>query len=293
MRIAVLRGGPSNHYDTSLGTGEFVLSVLREEPEKYRPLDIFISKDGEWHMMGKVCEPHHVLRHVDLVWNALHGEYGEDGKLNQLLSKLNIPYTGSSALHLALAMNKDLSKAVFEANDLPTPRHRTLLGDASHQDLLEIFREYLHPVMIKPVKGRENLGIKRAGSFEELQNFVAEAFKHADRVLVEELVRGEDVRCAVVENLRGKKLYTFLPDPAKFKSETHKEIEHMAERAHLALGLRHYSSSDFVVTPKGKVYLLETNALPSLTHNSHLHQSFKSVGLSPKEFVSHIVSIAV
>lgn len=298
MRIAVLRGGPSEHYEESLQTGNTVLSILREEP-KFRPLDIFISRDGEWHHMGKPYEPHNLLKHVDLVWNALHGEYGEDGKLSQLLHQLNVPHTGSTPMHLAMAMNKDMSKRVYEQSGLLTPKHEVLLGHVSEDELVRVFRNYLHPVMVKPVTGRGGIGMKIAHSFEELKEAVIHAFKHAERVLVEEFVRGIEARCSVAEGFRGKKIYTFLPTPndpldrAGFKSDTHKEIERMAELAHHSLGLRHYSSSDFVITPKGKVYILETNALPSLAPDSHLHNSLLQVGTTPKEFVHHVISLVV
>ncbi len=293
MRIAVLRGGPSNHYDASLKTGEAVLSVLRENPEKYKPIDVFISKEGDWHIQGRVYEPHQALRHVDLVWNALHGEYGEDGKMNQLLSQMNLPHTGSSSLGLAMAMNKDLAKKVYKINNLLTPRHEVLLGNVSTDELVEIFRNFLHPVMVKPVVGRAGLGVKIAHSYEQLKETVADAFRYAERVIVEEFIRGKEARCAVLENFREKRLYTLIPDPPEFKSKLHKEIESMSERAHQALGLRHYSSSDFIITPKDRVYILETNALPELTKDAHLSRSLFNVGVSPKEFVNHVISIVV
>src|SRR5690242_7505381 len=77
LRIGVIRGGPSTEYKESLLTGEYVLSHLRET---HKPFDIFISKDGTWHMQGVPRTPDRVLKHTDVVWNALHGEYGEDGK---------------------------------------------------------------------------------------------------------------------------------------------------------------------------------------------------------------------
>src|SRR4051812_27194840 len=100
MRIAVLRGGPSAHYETSLRTGEFVLSHLRKEPEKYVISDVFIDKEGNWHLAGRKVTPYVALKGTDLAWNALHGDYGEDGQVSQLLNNLHIPHTGSSTLGL-------------------------------------------------------------------------------------------------------------------------------------------------------------------------------------------------
>lgn len=292
MRIAVLRGGPSKHYETSLKTGEFVLSHLRNEPGKYKPVDVFISKDGSWHIMGRKQDPHRALSHVDLVWNALHGEYGEDGEVSRFLNKMRVPHTGSSTLGLAISAHKDLAKEAYATHGLPTPRHEVLLGNISVDQLMEIFRNYLHPVMVKPVKGRESLGIKKAHSFEELKEAVVEAFKHADRVIVEEYVRGVEASCGIIEGYRGEKHYALIPLPNSFKPEVHRRIEHMAKKAHEALGLRHYSLSDFIVTTKGKIYILETNALPSFAPDATFSQSLSQVGLGQKDFIEHIISIS-
>src|SRR3989338_5863250 len=93
IKVAVLRGGPSPLYDISLKTGAHVLKLLESSPDKYEPLDIFISKEGEWHTRGVGKEPHKALAYSDLVFNALHGAYGEDGQVQQLLDSMNIPYT--------------------------------------------------------------------------------------------------------------------------------------------------------------------------------------------------------
>lgn len=287
----MLRGGPSNHYDTSLKTGEFVLSQLRKD-ERYKPMDILITKDGEWHLHGKRQEPHKILKHADLVWNALHGEYGEDGELTQLLNKMGVPHTGSSTLGLTVSLNKDLAKRAYEAKGFLTPRHTLILGDVSLEDLVEIFRSHLHPLIVKPVRGRERLGVRRVHSFDELREAVAEAFRYADRVILEEYIKGSEASCVVVEGLRGERHYAFTPVPNTFTPAVHRRIEEIAKGAHEALGLRHYSLSDFIITPKGKIYIIETNALPSLSEDSHIHSSFESTGLSPKDFLEHVIALA-
>src|SRR3989338_8578504 len=102
IKVAVLRGGHSLGYSTSLKTGEHVLSTLREMPETYEPIDIFISIGGEWHCGGLVEEPHRALRHVDVVWNGLHGSYGEDGQVQRLLESMGVPFTGSKNFAYAI-----------------------------------------------------------------------------------------------------------------------------------------------------------------------------------------------
>lgn len=304
IRVAVLRGGPSQHYDASLQTGAAVLTNLREMPDIYEPIDIFISKDGAWHFEGLIHAPHRALRHADIVWNALHGQYGEDGKVQTLLSGLNIPFTGPQAISSALAMNKEMTKQVFNSLSLPTPQHELLLEETVEKsDLVRIFRTYLHPVIVKPSNGRGSRGITRAHTYDELEQAVIEAFNHSPKVLVEEYILGREATCAVIDDARGEKFYALLPvevegvehkvKGGKFSVDEHKRIEYMAKQAHRALGLRHYSDSDFIITPKGKIYILETNALPSLAPESALLESLKSVGWNPKEFVDHVLKLAV
>ena len=269
-----------------------MLSHLRGKPEKYKPIDVFISKDGDWFVFGRKQEPYRALKHVDLVWNALHGEYGEDGELAKLLSNMHMPHTGSSALALAVSANKDLSKKAYNLHGLLTPRHEVLPGNVTIDNLLEIFRNYLHPVVVKPVRSRASIGIRTAHSFEELKSAVADAFAHAERVMVEEFVRGTTASCGVIENFRGEGRYALIPIPNTFKPDIHKRMEHMAKKAHEILGLKHYSLSDFIVTPKGKIYILETNALPDLAPAAPLASSLPDVGLTHGDFIEHVISIA-
>ena len=169
IRVAVLRGGPSPAYDDSLKTGSYVLSLLREMPETYDPLDVFISREGEWHHAGVVREPHETLHGVHVVWNALHGPYGEDGGVQKILESLQIPFTGSGITASAFAHNKDLAKKFYREHSLLTPTSIILTEDDLNDDekLIKIFRTYLHPVIVKPTTGVRALGIRmeRASCF--------------------------------------------------------------------------------------------------------------------------------
>ena len=291
IRVAVLRGGPSEEYDVSLKTGAHVLSLLREMPEKYDPIDIFISRDGEWHSSGLVEEPHRALRHANVVWNALHGQYGEDGQVQRELEKLKIPFTGSSSLSSALAINKDMAKKIFIEHSILVPKHEVLVeSDFSDEKLIYIFQNYLHPVIIKPSRGSGGIGVTLAKSFNELKEKVKNIFKHSPKAIVEEYIKGKDATCAVVENARGEKMYALIPD-GDLSAAHKKEVERLTKLSHQILGLRHYSSSDFVVTPKGKIYLIETNAQPKFHPESSLHQSLHAVGWHPRDFVDHVLSL--
>lgn len=294
IRVAVLRGGPSHAYEDSLKTGSYILSLLREMPETYDPLDIFISRDGEWHHSGLVCNPHQVLHSVHVVWNALHGPYGEDGAVQQLLESLQVPFTGSGITASAFATNKDVAKRLYKKHSLQTPVSITLTEDDLKDDekLIKIFRAYLHPVIVKPTTGVRALGVRMAHSFEELKDAVKKTFQHSPKVMVEEYVKGSISSCLVVENAKGERLYTLLPT-GRHPAEVNRQIEEMAKTAHEALGQRHYSSSDFIITPRGKVYILETNSLPVFHEDSLTNHALLATGWRPRDFADHCLKLAL
>lgn len=291
-KVAVIRGGPSSEYEVSLKSGANILSLLREMPEQYEPIDLFISREGEWHRSGLVEEPHHALRHVDIVFNALHGSYGEDGKLQQLLEALNIPFTGSGVLGSAMAANKEMAKKIYREHSLSTPQFEVMKEPLNHEQLIHIFRNYLHPVIIKPTSGGSSIGMSMVHTFKELEEAVKRALKHSEKILIEEFIKGKTSTCGIVEKARGEQLYCFVPVGNSSVTEN-KQMAEMARQAHQLLGLRHYSSSDFIITPKGRIYILETDSLPVFHEGSVLHSSMEATGWRPREFVDHCVKLAL
>lgn len=301
IRVAVLRGGPSHAYDESLKTGTYVLSLLREMPEEYEPIDIFISKDGEWHHAGLVEEPHRILSRADVVWNGLHGTYGEDGAVQQLLENLSMPFTGSGIAASAFSHNKELSKEFYRRHGLLTPEFEIIdTSNYTDEELIRVFRNYLHPVIVKPSTGVRAAAVSLAHTFQELKEAVKKCFTHSPKVLVEEYVPGTVASCTVIEKAKGERLYALMPAHleserrrVKPKLEEMKEMEKMAKLAHEALGLRHFSSSDFVVTPRGKIYILETNSQPLFHEDSLMHTSLEATGWRPQDFADHCLKLAL
>jgi len=296
VRVAVLRGGPSSEYDVSLKSGEQVLSHLRDMPEAYEPLDIFISREGEWHRNGLVEEPHRALRHTDVVWNALHGSYGEDGQVQKLLTALHVPFTGSGTFASALSMDKDMTKRLYRQHSLLTPAHTLITQDNFDEgQLVVIFRDYLHPVIVRPANTTGSLGVHLADTFYGLTQAVKEAFDYSPRVVVEESIKGNEVSCFVVEGAKGEEIYALLPicRLGHLNVEENKSVEEMAKKAHEILGLRHYSGSKFIITPRKKIYILETNSLPALHEDSLVHSSLEATGWRHRDFIDHILKLAM
>ena len=316
ISVGVLRGGPSSEYNISLITGA---SVLEHLPEKYKKHDIFIDKKGVWHREGMPRTPHKALHGIDVVINAMHGEFGEDGKVQQILDGLNIPYTGSKALASAIGMNKMLSKKTFLEAGIMTPDSVFLeLSDDIKADVEEVFKSIEMPVVVKPNSAGSSVGISIARDFDQLLAGLTLASQTSKQILVEKYIQGREVTCGVVEGFRGQDFYTLLPIeivprqdqeffdyeskysdkkgaredcPANLDKKTTEKIQEMSVLAHKALGMRHYSRSDFIVAQDG-IYILEINSLPGLTPQSLLPKSLVAVGSSLAQFLEHLVGLA-
>jgi len=316
VKVGVLRGGPSSEYDVSLKTGGSVLKHLPEK--KYEVHDILITKDGTWHMRGLPIAAAHAIKKVDVVFNALHGSYGEDGKVQQLLNTFRVPYTGSDTLASAVGMNKLLTKRYIKQLNIKTPD--TIVLDVSPKldsRIVELFRSLPQPSVIKPASAGSSVGVSVVNNFEDFSEGIKQAFEHSSKVLIEQYIPGREATCAVIENFRGKDIYVLPPIeiipsaqnmffdydakysnktqeicPANFTQQEKEIIEQATEDVHRTLGLRHYSRSDFIVASDG-VYFLEVNTLPGLTQKSLVPKALEAVGCSFPEFLDHLVTLAL
>ena len=159
LRVGVLRGGPSGEYEISLKTGKNIISVLHERPN-YEVQDIFIDRNGIWHTGGVSRSAGRILQHVDVIVNALHGSYGEDGRVQQLMESHGVPYTGSRSFGSALGMNKPLAKKFFKMHGLLTPEHTIVRKDNySPESLRKIMTDYPHLRLVKPASSGSSLGV--------------------------------------------------------------------------------------------------------------------------------------
>lgn len=319
IRVGVVRGGPSSEYEVSLNTGKEVLSALRNHwTDQYNSHDIFIDRNGVWHIDGIATRPENALPRFDVIFNALHGTYGEDGKLQHFLESHGIPFTGSGSLASAVGMNKSLAKNIFKTHNILTPRWKEIPATSIRNDMDELVRKIFHtwhlPVILKPVTGGSSIGVTVVRSYAELPTALMHAVQHGN-VLMEEFIEGKEATCAVIEGFRGQELYC-LPTieirphsgifdyeakyqgkseeivPARFPHETKQKIEELTTAVHRILGLRHYSRTDFIIHPRRGIYVLETNTLPGLTEESLLPKALRSVGSSIHEFAGHILSLA-
>ncbi len=314
--VGVLRGGPSSEHEVSLRSGHAVLSNL--SPEKYTARDIYIDKQGVWHERGVATRPERVLPSVDAVIVMLHGSYGQDGQVQRLLEQYGVPYTGSDPWASHISAHKVMAKEQVARAGLTTPRYRYVENvEAIDGMVLEAVRTFSQPVVVKPVDSGSSVGVSLAGGYAQVHGAVSDLFAAGTRgVLIEEFIRGTEATVGIVEGLRGEELYALPPVeivppataqffsydakysgatreicPGRFSRTVSDELMEAARTAHRELGLRHYSRSDFIVSPKG-IYFLETNnaAAVGMTNESLFPKSLAAVGVDFPDFLDHLIS---
>lgn len=317
-RVAVLRGGPSEEYDVSLETGQGVLGAL--DARKYEPVDIVITRDGDWLFHGRARRPEELLEGVDVVFVGLHGTYGEDGTVQRMMDRLGMRYTGSGAFSSAIAMNKVMTKDKLRDLGIRMARHM-LVTQSSNESLSGVVNSignmFGPQYVVKPIGSGSSVGVSVVKNIFTLHGVLQRALKDYEQVLVEEYIAGKEATCGVINNFRNEGTYALPPIeivppesadyfdrtvkydgstkeicPGRFTHEDKAEIERMARLIHDTLELSQYSRSDFIVSPNG-VYFLEVNTLPGLTAESLMPKALNAVGSSYSEFIDHLLTDAL
>lgn len=308
--VLVLRGGIDAH-DVSLKTGAAALGAFSKDSS--RAIDVFIDKKGAWHVRGVPVAPEQALRGADRIFNALHGAFGEDGQVQKILERSGVPFTASGAFASALAMQKPLAKELMQKAGVRVPRHALVSESPDlEREVLAGFRSFSPPVVIKPAASGTSLGVSVAKTFESAWSAVKNAFGFSPKVMLEEYISGREATLGVVEDFRGKEAYALLPievvrprlsvfDAAmkraepplrlgSFTRDESAELERLARLAHETMGLRGYSRSDFIVTPRG-VYFLEANSQPPLGPGTAFSASLEAVG-AEGEIFEHLLRVS-
>lgn len=346
MNIVVLAGGLSAERDVSLQTGEMVTNALRENGHKVILLDVFmgysVNKEDLTGIfdraeqislkVGKIPEtapdlakvkaaredksdnffgPNiiEICQKADIVFLALHGANGEDGKIQAAFDLFGIRYTGSGYLSSAVAMNKAITKQLFEKNGIPTPFGISLKKTDREKPVKEIGISM--PCVVKPCSGGSSIGVSIVQNEKEYEAALNEAFGWEDELIIEEYVKGREFSVGVVD-------YTPLPViemapvegfydyrnkykagstietcPANLPEEISEEMQRYAKQAAEILGLETYSRSDFLLNDKNEIFCLETNTLPGMTATSLLPQEALATGMDYNRLCEKILEISM
>ena len=270
-KILIISGGISKERKISLQTGNEVAKQLK--------------KNG---FIIKICEPNDDLSHIvktfkpKVIFNALHGQFGEDGYIQSILENLKIPHTHSGVLASSIAMNKEISKKIFIRNKILTPKYIKYSFDKSKLELNKLIEKKLNfPVVIKPINEGSSVNVFICRK-KEIQKKIKK-LKDYGQILIEEFIPGREIQAAIlgekklgaIELKPRRKFYDYEAKynvkaktkhiiPVNLNKKKYMELMKISLKAHKLIGCRGVSRSDFKFY-KNKFYLLEINTQPGMT----------------------------
>ena len=301
-RVAVLMGGLSAEREVSLATGAGVLAALLERGWDAVPID---WREGE--SVARLVEQSGAAA----VWNALHGTWGEDGAVQGMCACLRLPCTGSGILASALAMDKVMSKRMFESNGLPTPRWRLLPhdGPADGSDAAALAGWAL-PCVVKPAYEGSSVGVSVVDDRAALPAAIAAARRYHGPVIVEDYIAGTEVFVGILNDrvlgsVEVRPATRFYDYEAKYKRTDTKYLlppelpadvtlrcEALGLAAYRALGCTGHARPDLRITARGEPFVLEVNTLPGMTKTSLLPKIAKQAGMDYGTLCEEILATA-
>lgn len=346
MNIVVLAGGLSTERDVSFVTGNMVSKALRKNGHNVILLDVFMGySDKSEDLTGIFNRSEKVSVQVngipttapdleavkksrkdqsdcffgpnvielcqmsDIVFMALHGENGENGKIQAAFDLFGIKYTGTGYLSSALAMDKGLSKRLFQANNIPTPSGISMKKENCERDFAKTGLTL--PCVVKPCCGGSSIGVSIVRTEEEYNKALEEAFHWEEEVVVEDYVEGREFSVGVID-FKALPVIEIAPVegfydyknkyaagsavetcPAELPADITKEMQHYAEEVAKVLGLNTYSRMDFLLNEENQMFCLEANTLPGMTPTSLLPQEAQAVGVNFEQLCEQLIEISL
>lgn len=335
LKIALICGGPSSEHEVSCLSAGGVLKGI--DANKYEVVLIGITKKGQWVALSKDY-PLHISSNVmptieandsivtlapkgliidgqfvsiDCVFPVLHGEFGEDGKIQQLLDQVQIPYVGSNAKASALAMNKSLAKPIFAGAGMKVAKGITVTRNTS--EIVDL----TFPIFVKPASGGSSRGTHKVKEKSALAEALADAFLYDETVLVEEAINGREIECAVLE-IDGKLMASVVGEividskfefydfeakyldnattvniPASIPADVAQQIRDQAVRAFEAIGCSGLARCDFFYTNGGEVIINEINTMPGFTSTSVYPKLCQASGVEYTQLITALINSAL
>lgn len=346
MDIVVLAGGLSTERDVSFKSGEQITKALRHKGHRAILLDVFMGYGDEECDVTQAFDHEEaysvavkdigdmapdleavrrsrkdqsdsffgpnvlaLCRMSDIVFLALHGADGENGKLQATFDLLGIRYTGNGFLSSALAMDKGIAKQFMYEFDIPTPHGFTLKWHG--EDYNYNTKSVHYPCIVKPAAGGSSIGVTIVHNEEEYKEALLYAFSYEHEIIVEDYIEGREFSVAVLDGValpvieiepkQGfydyKNKYaagaTVETCPADLSDEITTQMQLYAERVVAALGLETYSRMDFILGKNDDIYCLEANTLPGMTPTSLIPQEAAAIGISYEDLCEEIIQISM
>ncbi|MFO1334793.1 MAG: D-alanine--D-alanine ligase [Piscinibacter sp.] len=304
-KVAVLMGGSSAEREISLMSGGGVLAALQSQGVDAHAFDPAERELVELKREG-----------FARAFIALHGRHGEDGTVQGALELLHIPYTGSGVMASAIAIDKVMTKRLWQAVGLPTPKYVALPRNGlARERVVQVPDELGLPLIVKPPHEGSSIGVTKVKGYSQMQDAVALAAKYDEVVLCEEFIEGDELTCPVLgegENARAlpvirivapegaydyqNKYFTDVTQylvPSGLPADEEREIQRIVVEAYRTLGCRGWGRADLMVRATDrKPFLLEMNTSPGMTSHSLVPMSAKAAGMSYEQLCLHIAASA-
>jgi D-alanine-D-alanine ligase len=304
-KVAVLFGGSSAEREISIMSGTGVLEALRS-----RGVDAHAFDPAERDLSDLKREG------FARCFVVLHGRHGEDGTVQGALELLGIPYTGSGVMASSVAMDKVMTKRIWHADGLPTPRYVRLAFDQQSREQINAVPDVLGlPLIVKPPREGSSIGVTKVMGYSQMQDAVALAIRYDADVLCEEFIEGEEVTCAVLGNgldavampvvriaaPEGAYDYQnkyFTDDvkyhcPSGLSAEEEQEIRRITLAAYHQLGCRGWGRADLMIRASDrKPFLLEMNTSPGMTSHSLVPMSARAAGIGYEDLCLRVLATA-
>tara|TARA_Y100000590_G_C15626466_1_gene979550 strand:+ start:264 stop:1184 length:921 start_codon:yes stop_codon:yes gene_type:complete len=299
-KIVVLMGGLSGEREISFLTGKACSKALKKKGYKV------INLDAKGNFVDKL-----IKLKPKIVFNALHGKFGEDGFIQSILEALKISYTHSGIISSSLAMDKELSRIIFKKNKLKVPKYFLIKKNFKGNLIKKIKKQKINfPIVIKPINEGSSLGVYICEKKEQFYKNYKKLITKYDKILVEKYIPGKEIQVAVlgkkalgaIELVPKRKFYDYKAKysskantkhimPASISKKKYQEVLKLAKRAHNLLGCRGVTRSDFRFF-KNQFYLLETNTQPGMTNLSLVPEIAKYTGMRFDDLIVWILKDA-
>jgi len=305
LNVMVLMGGPSEEHEVSLKSGRGAVEALRQRGFAAEP--VLLPRDVSTNEASAMIRRAIAPADVDVVFIALHGAFGEDGTIQRICESLHVAYTGSDAAASRLGMDKIASRQRFLDAGLAVPRSSVVEASRNGSTVPKGLRL---PLVVKPSAQGSSIGVSLVRRPAELAAAVREAARHGGQVLVEEFIPGRELTVSVlgddvlpvVEVIPKRAFFDFAAKytagmteyrvPAFLAPETAHRVQEAGRRAHEALGCRHFSRTDLILSEAQSPVILEVNTIPGLTPTSLLPKAAACLGISYGELCEQLVMMA-
>ncbi len=318
--IAFIFGGESYEHEVSIRSCKSVLE--NTDKNKYKIDLIYIDREGTWYLCKNIedldtkakIENLEILKKYDVVFPILHGDYGEDGKIQGLFEMMHIPYVGCNVVSSAVCMDKDFTKKILSKEKIAVVPYIVATKDTPLKELQKKVRNYIgYPCFVKPSASGSSIGICKVNKKEKLENAIREALLYDKKVLIEKYIKGREVEVAILgnENLTisnigeifsGEDFYSYNAKynceksitkvPTKINRKIEKKIKRNAEKAYHILGCSGLSRIDFFISKTGKIYINEINTMPGFTSISMYPVLLEEKGISFKKLIDTLIEEA-